>query len=50
LLTPLDVAQFAVFVLIAYWLRVARSIGLLGALFAIPPGSTPRSAARRLSG
>jgi uncharacterized membrane protein len=34
LLTPLDVAQFAVFVLIAYWLRVARSMGLLGALFA----------------
>lgn len=36
LLTPLDVAQFAVFVLIAYWLRVARSMGLLGALFANP--------------
>jgi uncharacterized membrane protein len=36
LLTPLDAAQFAVFVLVAYWLRVARSMGLLGALFAYP--------------
>lgn len=33
LLTPLDVAQLAVFVLIPYWLRVARSVGLLTSLF-----------------
>jgi uncharacterized membrane protein len=36
LLTPLDVAQLAVFVLIPYWLRVARSMGLLGPLFSQP--------------
>ena len=36
LLTPLDVAQLAVFVLIPYWLRVARSMGLLAPVFANP--------------
>jgi len=36
LLTPLDVAQLAVFVLIPYWLRVARSMGLLSPLFSNP--------------
>lgn len=36
LLTPLDVAQLAVFVLIPYWLRVARSKGLLAPLFSNP--------------
>jgi uncharacterized membrane protein len=36
LLTPLDVAQLAVFVLIPYWLRAARSLNLLGSLFSQP--------------
>ncbi len=36
LLTPLDVAQLAVFVLIPYWLRIARSMGLLDPLFSQP--------------